>query len=49
MNKENRDTVLKVRLTPTEKQKIEDYAEKYNMTMSEVVRELCYKIFNQEE
>lgn len=47
--KETKETFLKLRLTTEEKELIKQYAENRNMTMSEVVRELCYKIFNKEE
>ena len=39
---------IKMRLTPEEKQKFKDYAEKHNMTLTEVIRHFCYQIFNQE-
>ena len=43
---QNRKTeILKVRLTPEEKQKFRDYAEKYDMTLSEVSRHFCNEIF----
>ena len=43
---QNRKTeILKVRLTPEEKQKFRDYAEKYDMTLSEVIRHFCNEIF----
>ena len=47
--KENKTEIVKVRLTPEQKQQIKDYAEKYGLTMSEVVRDLCEKIFYKEE
>ena len=40
--KENKDKILKIRLTPTEKENLKQYAEKRNLTMSEAIRELCY-------
>lgn len=43
--KENKDLIFKMRITATEKQKLQEYAEKKGLTMSEAVRELCYKIF----
>ena len=47
--KEKKETFFKLRLTPEEKQKLREYAEERNLTMSEAVRVLCYKIFNKEE
>ena len=47
--KETKDKRIEFRLTAEEKEKILAYAEKHNLTMSEVVRELCQKIFNQED
>lgn len=46
--KEKKDKKIEFRLTAEEKEKIIAYAEKRDMTMSEVIRELCEKIFNQE-
>lgn len=46
--KENKTKKIEFRLTAEEKEKILAYAEKRNMTMSEVVRDLCYKIFEGE-
>lgn len=43
--KENKDVFFKIRLTASEKQKLQEYAEKKGLTMSEAIRELCYKIF----
>lgn len=43
---ESRKTeTLKIKLTPEEKQKFRDYAEKYDMTLSEVIRHFCNEIF----
>ena len=47
--KEVKNTRLEIRLTPTEKEQIRDYAEKHDMSMSEAVLSLCQRIFNQEE
>lgn len=47
--KESKETFFKLRLTTDEKEKLKKYAESRNLTMSEAVRVLCYKIFNQEE
>lgn len=44
-----RDKKIEFRLTAEEKEMIVAYAESRNMTMSDVVRELCEKIFKQEE
>lgn len=46
--KENKTKKIEFRLTAEEKEKILAYAEKRNMTMSEVVRYLCQKIFEGE-
>lgn len=46
--KENKTKKIEFRLTAEEKEKILAYAEKRNMTMSEVVRDLCQKIFEGE-
>lgn len=46
--KENKTKKIEFRLTAEEKEKILAYAEKHNMTMSEVVRDLCQKIFEGE-
>ena len=43
--KEIKDVIFKMRITASEKQKLQEYAEKKGLTMSEAVRELCYKIF----
>lgn len=40
---------LEVRLTEEEKQALKLYAVKTNKSMSEVIRELCFEIFNQKE
>lgn len=47
--KEYRNQPLKVLLTKSEKEKIVAYAEDRNMTVSEVIRQLCQKIFESEE
>lgn len=46
--KETKTSKLEIRLTPTEKEKIKTYAEQHNMTVSQVIRELCQKIFESE-
>lgn len=43
--KENKNVKIEVRLTPREKEKIKVLAEKYNLTVSEMVRLLCKKAF----
>lgn len=48
MIKETKSKRIEFRLTAEEKEKILAYAEKRDLTMSEVVRELCEKIFNGE-
>ncbi len=40
---------LEIRLTEEEKQAIKIYAAKQGKTMSEIVRDLCYEIFNKKE
>lgn len=45
--KEIKDVIFKMRITASEKQKLQEYAEKKGLTMSEAVRELCYKIFQE--
>jgi antitoxin component of RelBE/YafQ-DinJ toxin-antitoxin module len=35
---EKKTITLKVRITPTEKEKLENFANKYNLTMSEIIR-----------
>lgn len=45
--KEIKNVRIEIRLTPTEKELIKRYAEKHNTTISETVRNLCYKIFNE--
>lgn len=48
--KENiKDKKIEFRLTAEEKEKILEYAEKHDMTMSEVIRSLCEKIFYGQE
>lgn len=47
MKDDIRNEFFKLRLTKEEKQKLKDYAEVRNITMSEAIRELCYQIFNQ--
>lgn len=42
-------TKIEIRLTPEEKELIKKYCESKNITVSDFVRNACYKIFNQEE
>ena len=46
--KEIKDWQMKCRLTQTEKQKVLDYCEKHDMTISEFIRQACNKIFQEE-
>lgn len=46
---ETKNVFFKIRLTPTEKQQLEEYANNRNITMSEAIKRLCKEIFNQEE
>lgn len=43
--KEIKNKKIEFRLTEKEKELIQQYADKRDMTMSEVIRELCEKIF----
>lgn len=47
--KETKNTTIQIRLTPTEKEAIREYAEKHQMTMSEAILTLCQRIFIKEE
>jgi hypothetical protein len=47
--KDIRNTKLELRVTQAEKQKIKDYAAAHDMTVAEVIRVCCEKIFNQKE
>lgn len=49
MNKDKKDVFFKLRLTKSEKEKLQAYADKHNMTMTEAIRQLCYKIFEMED
>ena len=44
--KENKTARLELRLTPKEKEKIMEYAAAMGISASEVIRDLCFKIFN---
>lgn len=46
---ETKNVFFKIRLTPTEKKLLEEYAEKHNITMSEAIKGLCEKIFKGEK
>lgn len=43
--KENKDKILHLRLSASEKEKIKELAKKYDMNVSEFVRYACEKIF----
>lgn len=43
--KEVKNTKIEIRLTPTEKQQIRDYAAKHGLSMSEAVLGLCQRVF----
>jgi len=43
--KENRQENIKVRLTPTEKEKIVKYCEAHNISISEFIRMAASRIF----
>ena len=45
--KDNKDYQLKARFTADQKQKILDYCEQYNMTVSEFIRFACEKLFQE--
>ena len=47
--KEIKNKKIEFRLTEREKELIQQYADKRDMTMSEVIRELCEKIFIESE
>lgn len=47
--KEVKNTKIEIRLTPTEKEQIREYAAKHDMSMSEAVLSLCQRIFSQED
>lgn len=40
---------MKIRISPREKEALERYAAKHDLTMSEAIRQLCYTIFNYQE
>lgn len=43
--KDNKTSKIEIRLTPEEKEKLREFAEKRHTTMSEVIRQMCEKIF----
>lgn len=45
MKKETKNTKIEIRLTPTEKEAIREYAAKHQITMSEAILKLCSEIF----
>lgn len=49
MMDETKNVFFKMRLTPTEKKKLEEYAEKHKTTMSDAIKALCKEIFKEEE
>lgn len=46
---ETKSVYFKIRLTPTEKQQLEEYANNRNITMSEAIKRHCKEIFKEEE
>jgi hypothetical protein len=46
---ETKTVFFKIRLTPTEKRKLEEYAEEHKTTMSEAIKKLCKEIFKEDE
>lgn len=46
--KEIKNTKIELRLTQQDKDRIKEYADKHNMTMSEFIRFACEKIFQEE-
>lgn len=47
--KEVKDYQMKCRLTQTEKERVLEYCEKHNMSISDFVRYACERIFYYEE
>ena len=47
--KDNKTTRIELRTTPTEKEQIKAFAEKHDMTISELLRSLLYKAMKQED
>lgn len=47
--KEIKNTKIELRITQQDKEKIKEYADKHNMTMSEFIRFACEKIFQKED
>lgn len=45
---ENKEWQMKCRLTKSEKEKVLEYCEKHNMSISEFVRYACQTIFDKE-
>lgn len=45
---EVKNIFFKIRLTPTEKQQLEEYANNRNITMSEAIKRHCKEIFKKE-
>ena len=46
---ETKNIFFKIRLTPTEKERLAAYAEKHKTTMSEAIKRLCKEIFEEKE
>lgn len=49
MKKDLKENRLQIRLTNQEKEQIRSYAESHNLTMSDAVRELVFRVFATEE
>lgn len=49
MENEIKNTKIEIRLTPTEKEFIKDYAKRHEMTVSDFVRMAVNRIFGQED
>lgn len=47
--KDNKTSRVELRLTPTEKDRLKQYAEKHGLTMSEAIRSICFRVFQQED
>lgn len=49
VEKEVKNTKIEIRLTPTEKECIRNYAKRHGMSMSEAVLSFCSCIFSKKE
>ena len=47
--KNNKTEKISVRFTPEEKEMLKEYAESFEMTMSEAIRSFCCELFNKKE